>query len=380
MAKKEKEEIDFRTARANSLKELCAAVAQRCGDGSIESAKSAKYRPLSRFSTGCIQLDYSLGGGIPQGRVSLLTGEESSCKTRLAYGVIADCQKRSVFNNKYLWEDMPAEERVPYQAMLIDVEGSYENSWAQAIGIDTDALLLARPENQEDAGEILISSMMSGSIDLIVCDSIDSLIPQDTLDAAFDESSSFAAAAKNNSKMFRKIQAVLNKYAKEDESKVPTCVFINQVRWPIEASRNRFAPKKPIYPGGDAQKFYASVIIQLKQGAFDYADGKERQDPTKAKFYFMIDKSKVCRPKMAGNFEMAMIDHHVYKEGQIIDHGITLDWAERHGFLIHEDKGPWILYGESFPTKKAMVEKWLLDPQRYAILKRDLLAKIYPKQ
>jgi len=372
--KPEEESLSRAEKQRRDMDQYLGAVNKKLGEGSIVGAASGGYKAIPRLSTSIFQLDYALGGGIPRGRVSLVVGGESSSKTRLVYAIIADAQKRSCMNNRYLWEEMPEDEKIPCRCLHVDIEGSHTNDWAETCGVDVGLLHLARPTSQEQACEIIISALGSGNFDLIVADSIDSMIPSEEVEAAFDESNGFGTAkAKNNGKLFRRIQARLNEAAKNG-TEIPTCVFVNQVRKKIG-----FMQHGNTYPGGDAQRFYSSVIIELSRGKTTYFDS-EKSEPATVAFHFMIAKNKVYKPKVTGEFEMGVEDHPklTFRKGQFLDQAAVFAQAEKFGIV--ETDGTWSCYGEKFKTKKELNEKYFKDEKAYLSMKEDILTRLFPKK
>ena len=361
----------------STLEKWASAVTKKFGAGSISRGDQLTYKPMARLSTGIFTLDYALGGGVPKGRISLFTGNFSSAKSRVLYGVMGDAQSRSRINNKYLWEQMPEEEKIPNRAILIDAEGSAENKWLTSCGVDVSQLYVARPQTQEEACEIMISAISCGEFDFIGLDSIAQMIPADEIEQTMDEGSYGTKAAKNNAMLFRKVQSYLNMFQKEGGITLPTVVLINQVRDKIGGMA---WGKKTTLPGGRAQEFYASTISEFWGGSIAYFD-KEKMQPKTQEYGFKIEKNKTAPPKANGSFLMALNNDPdgLYKQAQILDHKVLYSWGEKVG-IIKKEKNKYICLGNPYDRQKDLVETWVYNLKNAQILKREIMARLIPKQ
>jgi len=380
--KEEPAKPSFLAARQARQAEHLAAVRKKFGEGSLKLASNAEYQTIPRFSTGILALDWALGGGIPRGRMSVISGGWSSSKTRTALSLIADAQNRSVINGKYLWENMPEEERVPFNCAFVDAEGTFSPAWAQGCGVNLETLQLSRPLNQEEAAEIMVSAVSSGVYDLIVLDSLAQMMSADDVESAMDEKSYGTASAKKNNEMIKKMQAHLNKF---NEGKVegaqgvlPTVIIINQLRDKIGAFG--FGPRKT-RPGGVGQEYWSSVIIEMWGAKVEYFD-TEKEFPKWGNFGFKIEKNKVSTPKIEGGFVMAIADdpEGTFKAGEFLEVKQVWDLCERFGIINKTENGKWDFKGEVFDTKKEAKDKYFKDKKIFSIIKRDILGILCPKQ
>jgi len=358
----QKKEKKVKQVPSKDLAELVKQIKAKCGVNSVTTASDYKAKPIQRISSGLLQVDWALGGGWPKGRVNLLAGEPSSCKSRLAYAMVADAQRRSRFTNQYLFEKMEPEHKVPNVCLWIDVEGAHTNEWAQSCGVDCDALLLAQPKNQEEACELILTSLGSNQVDLIVVDSIDALLPEEMFDQTFDEATYGTLAAKNNSKLLRKIQSLFNKQRQEDEN-VPTCLFLNHVKVDINKGNKT-------YPGGVAQRFYASVVVETSPGKVEYADS-QRKVPKYRDYYFRVEKNKVAIPYRQGTFQMALSNdaNAGVKAGEFLELQAIMKMCQHFGCIEQTEDKKVKFFDEEFDSVKEFGMKY------FSSMKEDLLTK-----
>src|SRR5262250_1706098 len=192
--------------------------------------------PVSVVSTGSISVDYSLGvGGFPRGRISEIFGPESSGKTTVALQVVAEAQ------------------RAGGMAAFIDVEHALDPIYAKKLGVDVDNLLVSQPDYGEQALEITNALITSGSIDVLIVDSVAALVPKAELDGEMGDSF-MGVHARMMSQAMRKLTGIV--------SKSSTClIFINQIREKIGVMFGN--PETTT--GGRALKFYASVRLDIRR-------------------------------------------------------------------------------------------------------------------
>src|SRR4249919_4012466 len=217
--------------RTKAIDLAFAQIEKQFGKGSIMRLGSKEaIVPVAVISTGSISLDYALGvGGFPRGRICEIFGPESSGKTTIALQVIAEAQK------------------VGGMAAFIDVEHALDPIYARKLGVDVDNLLVSQPDFGEQALEITAALIASGSIDVLVVDSVAALVPKAELDGEMGDSH-MGLQARLMSQALRKLTGVV--------SKSKTClIFINQIREKIGVMFGN--PETTT--GGRALKFYASI-------------------------------------------------------------------------------------------------------------------------
>src|SRR6478735_6860845 len=206
------------------------------GKGTVMKLNDQKVADVALISTGSLGLDIALGiGGLPRGRVVEIYGPESSGKTTLTMHCIAEAQKAGGL------------------AAFIDAEHAFDPTYAKKLGIDVENLLIAQPDNGEQALEIADNLIRSGAIDIIVIDSVAALVPKAELEGDMGDSK-MGLQARLMSQALRKLTGTINKTG-------CCCIFINQLREKIGVMFGN--PETTT--GGNALKFYASVRLDIRR-------------------------------------------------------------------------------------------------------------------
>ena len=277
-------------------------ITKQFGDGSIMKLGDAKKVDVELLPSGSLSLDLALGGGYPKGRIIEIYGPESSGKTTLTLHAIAEIQKQGG------------------TAAFIDAEHALDPSYARKLGVDTENLLIAQPDNGEQALEIAEALVRSNAVDLIVVDSVAALTPQAEIDGDMGDSH-MGLQARLMSQALRKLTGIINK------SKA-TVIFINQIRMKIGVMFGN--PETTT--GGNALKFYASVRMDIRRTGQIKVGDDIIGNRTKVK----IVKNKIAPPFRLAEFDI------MYNEG-ISKTGDILDLAAQYGVV--EKSGAFYKYG-----------------------------------
>jgi recombination protein RecA len=306
------------------LKALDLAVGQiekQFGKGSImRLGQKGGIAPIEVIPTGAVSIDYALGvGGMPRGRVVEIYGPESSGKTTLALQVIAQAQKAGGL------------------AAFVDAEHALDSTYAQKLGVDLDGLLVSQPDNGEQALEIVEVLVRSGSVDVVVVDSVAALVPRAEIEGEMGDAQ-VGLQARLMSQALRKLTGVV--------SKSKTClIFINQLREKIGVMFGN--PETTT--GGRALKFYASVRVDIRR----IASIKDGDTVIGGRTRVKIVKNKLAPPFREAEFDV------MYGEG-ISREGDLLDLAVEH--KVVEKSGAWFAYsGERLGQGRENAKAFLRD-------------------
>ncbi|MEY9953168.1 recombinase RecA [Leifsonia sp. EB34] len=317
--------------REKALETALAQIDRQFGKGSVMRLGSDERAPVEVVPTGSIALDVALGiGGLPRGRIVEIYGPESSGKTTLTLHAIANAQRAGGI------------------AAFIDAEHALDPEYARKLGVDIDALLVSQPDTGEQALEIADMLVRSGSIDLVVIDSVAALVPRAEIEGEMGDSH-VGLQARLMSQALRKLTGALS-------STNTTMIFINQLREKIGV----FFGSPETTAGGKALKFYASVRLDIRR-IETLKDGTEAVGNR--------TRVKIVKNKMAPPFKQAEFDI-LYGVG-ISREGSLLDFGVEHGIV--KKSGAWYTYeGDQLGQGKE-------NSRNFLIANADIAAEIEKK-
>ncbi|MGZ4590547.1 MAG: recombinase RecA [Actinomycetes bacterium] len=306
--------------RDNALDAALAQIDRQFGKGSVMRLGDDVRAPIEVIPTGSIALDIALGiGGLPRGRVVEIYGPESSGKTTVALHAIANAQKAGGI------------------AAFIDAEHALDPSYAQKLGVDTDALLVAQPDTGEQALEIADMLIRSNALDVIVIDSVAALVPRAEIEGEMGDSH-VGLQARLMSQALRKLTGALN-------TSRTTAIFINQLREKIGVMFG--SPETT--SGGKALKFYASVRLDVRR----IETLKDGQEAVGNRVRVKVVKNKVSPPFRQAEMDL-MFGTGISREGGLIDVGVE------EGFV--RKSGAWYTYeGDQLGQGKENARAFLRD-------------------
>jgi recombination protein RecA len=329
--------------RARALELTLGQIEKQFGKGSILRLGSKEaIVPIAVISTGSLSIDAALGiGGFPRGRICEVYGPESSGKTTIALQVVAEAQKKGGM------------------AAFIDVEHALDPAYARKLGVDVDNLLVSQPDYGEQALEIVGALVASGSIDVLVVDSVAALVPKAELDGEMGDSH-MGLQARLMSQALRKLTGIA--------SKSKTClIFINQIREKIGVMFGN--PETTT--GGRALKFYASIRVDIRR----IAAIKDGETVTGNRTKVKVVKNKLASPFREAEFDI-IYGEGISKEGDLIDLGVANN--------VIEKSGSWFSYkGERIGQGRENARQFLKDhPDMWTAVDTELrqLLGLIPKE
>ncbi|MGJ0203814.1 recombinase RecA [Leucobacter sp. gxy201] len=322
--------------REKALDAALAQIDKNFGKGAIMRMGSQERAPVEVIPTGSVALDVALGiGGLPRGRIIEIYGPESSGKTTLTLHAIANAQRAGGI------------------AAFIDAEHALDPEYAKKLGVDIDALLVAQPDTGEQALEIADMLIRSGSVDLVVIDSVAALVPKAEIDGDMGDSH-VGLQARLMSQALRKITGSLN-------ATKTTCIFINQLREKVGV----FFGSPETTSGGKALKFYASVRLDIRR----IQTLKDGTDAVGNRTRVKVVKNKMAPPFKQAEFDI-LYGIGISREGSLIDYGVE------HGFI--KKSGAWFTYeGDQLGQGMENARRFLINnPDIAAEIEEKILTKL----
>ena len=319
--------------REKALETALAHIDRQFGKGTVMRLGSEERAPVDVIPTGSVALDAALGiGGLPRGRIIEIYGPESSGKTTLTLHAIANAQRNGGI------------------AAFIDAEHALDPVYAAKLGVDIDALLVSQPDTGEQALEIADMLVRSGSIDLVVVDSVAALVPRAEIEGEMGDSH-VGLQARLMSQALRKLTGGLH------QTKT-TAIFINQLREKIGV----FFGSPETTSGGKALKFYASVRLDIRRIETLKDGGDSVGNRTRVK----VVKNKMAPPFKQAEFDI-LYGTGISREGSLIDFGVDKN--------IVKKSGAWYTYeGDQLGQGKENARRFLIqNPEIAAEIEQKIL-------
>jgi recombination protein RecA len=316
----EEKSNEVNAAKLKALQATIDKIEKDYGKGTIMKLGDQPQWDVQVIPSGSIALDHALGiGGYPRGRIVEIYGPEASGKTTLAIHAIAQAQKLGGI------------------AAMIDAEHAFDRTYAKALGVNLETLLISQPDNGEQALEIADNLIRSGAIDIVVIDSVAALTPKAEIEGEMGDSK-VGLQARLMSQALRKLTANIAKTN-------TCCIFINQLREKIGIMFGN--PETTT--GGNALKFYASVRIDVRR-ITQIKDGDEALGNR--------TRVKVVKNKMAPPFKKAEFDivfgEGISRTGEVLDLGVE--------YNIVEKSGSWFSYnGQKLTQGREATKQMLRD-------------------
>lgn len=407
--------------RLSALRALRGAVNKKYGSGTMELASRMHALPVPRLTTDSLSFDFVLGGGIPVGHITLFRGSESSGKTTAALRVAGraqevcsncyrrppggvsvedvtdpetgevetvavaecDCVKSGLFvPRRHEGETEPAfksrmkrlEENSfeEFRVAMIDVEGTFDGSWSRALGCDPERMIIIGASTAEETIDIHDELFRTGAVDMIILDSLAAMTPSTEVEASASDWQQGLQARLLN-KFSRKTTAS-RLAVRSDFSRPVTEIWINQERMKIGVSYG----DNTVMPGGEGQKFTASVIVKMwasqwSKETVDEGLKKEFQIDrgTDVRMNLKVIKNKTAPAQGQGGYRMGVSGSTA---GEVLDIDYMVAQAEKFG-ILRKDGSKWYLGDETYKTKGDLIARMAEPPVRRE-LRRVLVGRM----
>lgn len=325
--------MTLENGRAETLAQTLSTITKRFGEGSIMRLGDAQHLQVEAIPTGSIGLDIALGvGGVPRGRVVEIYGPESSGKTTLCQHIIAEAQ------------------RTGGVCAFIDMEHALDPNYAARCGVDVENLYVSQPDTGEQALEIAEALIRSGTMDVVVIDSVAALVPRAEIEGEMGDTH-VGLQARLMSQALRKLSGVI----KQTNTVV---IFTNQLRMKIGVMFG--SPETT--SGGNALKFYSSVRLDIRRIQSIKIGGEVVGNRTRVK----IKKNKVAPPFTEAEFDI-MYNEGISRTGDVLDLAVQYDLIEKRGAFFRYDD---VLLGQGRENAKTYLAE---NPDLLGIIESQIL-------
>lgn len=338
-----------KSALSPELQNLVATLNKKYGENTITIGVPKHRETIERIPTGSLTLDIALGGGIPVGRFTEISGKESSTKTTQTCHIVANAQK---LGHVVVWAD---------------VEGTSDDKYFKHLGVDPEKLVYFKPDSTEEATEVILQLQRSGEVTMGVIDSIAQMIPNKEADSKMDETVRMGIPQQLLGEFLRKWNANNNRL--EREGKTPfTLIGLNQLREKIGSYGD------PEYaPGGNAKNFSASVVIRLRRGDWITEGKGDNRKAVGQVTKFLISKNKTYKRMQSGEFDFYFADNSagvisLYNDSLKEITLLAVEWG------VIERKGAWFYYEDNkYQGIDSLVDDLKNSPKILEQIKKQVL-------
>lgn len=264
----------------SDLDNLLKDLNKKFGKPIMNQADKIVYPAVTRISTRSLALDLETGGGLPCGRIVMIVANESAGKTTLVLHAIAEAQAQGL------------------KVAFIDAEGTFDAVWAKLIGVDLAKLIVAVPDNGEQAADILEALLRTNEVGLIVLDSIAALMPKAELEKSMeDDPEKLGNKAQMLNRAMRRVTSALNELSESGERNKTSVILLNQFREKIGIAYGN----PEVIPGGKGIKFASSIILELRKGEWIESEVNGEKVKIGQQIKFKTLKNKTFAPLRTGS-------------------------------------------------------------------------------
>lgn len=346
------------------------------GKGAVQFAIDHGHQNIHRITTGILPLDISLGGGLPVGRVSMFYGPKSSSKTTCflrsagrAQRMCSNCWTPAFpiwnVNTQGMTPKCECGDYRKVNIAWLDVEGVWDSAWSRRF-MDVNRIVFSAPETGEQACDIADSLLRSGTVDIIVIDSVAFMTPVAEIEKSAAEPT-MGTQARLLGNMFRKLVSGTNAVSQRDGRR-PTVWFTNQIRNKIGVM---FGNPETV-PGGYAQGFATSTETRMSPGK--YEEDKETGIITGVVMKLRNEKNKTGVAKMEGEYKLVLHDTEVKKMGDVYDEDYALKMGQQTGLVeLGRGRASTVWNGMEFDGRSLLERHWMLHRDQYEAFKFKLI-------
>lgn len=380
--------------RSVALQGVHSTLADRYGPGGLMTADQVANFAIPRISSGILTLDIALGGGWPVGRFASAFGNESTGKSALFLRAVASAQRTcggcfrlaELVQGEVESMDPNTGEVQIVEAPVIscdcgnpknmvvawlDIEGAWDPSWVQALGVILPRVILSRPETAEHCIDTIDLLLDSGAIDIVVLDSIAQMSPtKEAEDSAYQAKDNVGLGARIMNSAFRKWNVnFLRKWREsiaDGSWNVPTVWMVNQTRENIGMFK---APETR--PMGRGQRFITSVDVRTSGGK--YKGDEKAMETHQVELAFQVVKNKTAPAKRKGTYKMCLVETDLFKVGQILDFDDALFHGLRTNMVEQPSDKKYSFNGIEFVGRNKLFDYWAENLDQYEALKASIL-------
>jgi recombination protein RecA len=384
-----KEPVVRRKDRLDKLigSDLMAAILKKHGSSVIRRASEHNASRTQYIPSGIFTLDRALGGGFRVGGAHTVWGPKSSGKTTTLLKTIGTAQKMcsNCWSFSETFDPITGEEykspkcscskfREVVAALVVTEPAGWDAAWAEALGVDTSALMLSETEYAEQALDIGEALLRSGDVDILAIDSIAFLTPAKEIEKSTVEES-MGVQARALGKGIRKFTSALN-YVGNHTDRKPTLFLTNQVRFKL----GMLFGNPETQPGGQAPQFAATTETKFRNSKVDSEKNKDDSDkvselgsskPLSVDISFKVEKNKQGNPLVDGSYNLLLAGTESRNKGDVYDEPVILEQADRFE-LLNKAGGQWVCLDKEFQSKKELEAHLVANPA----FKRKLASQV----